>query len=166
MAGPRVSAGLASTACPATVKTAGRWSRRISSITAPPTTWRVTTNGASPPKDTTLAAIATPSRAATWASTSVPSGAAAGQHDDRAGGRAGGLDGGGVRGGGVRREGVAGGLVDVADAVGRQRRRPSTSPTATTSMAMPPPAARQGPRQRQGLAGDLGDSEPSASLST
>ena len=43
-------------------------------MTWPPTTWRVTTKGARPPKDTTLAAIATPSRVATWASTSVSCG--------------------------------------------------------------------------------------------
>ena len=70
--GPGVSAGVASTAWPATVKTAGRSSRTISSRAAPPTTWRVTLNGDSPLKDSTLAAIATPARAATWAITSVP----------------------------------------------------------------------------------------------
>ena len=56
-------AGLASTACPATLNTAGRSSSRISSSTAPPTTCRVTTNGL-PGSATTFAAIATPSRAA------------------------------------------------------------------------------------------------------
>ena len=54
---PLTSAGLASTAWPATVNTAGRWCEAISSIAAPPTTWRVTTNGASPENDSTLAAI-------------------------------------------------------------------------------------------------------------
>ncbi len=66
------SAGLASTAWPATVKTAGRWWRFISSIAAPPTTWRVTTNGARPENDSTLAAIDAPERAATWAISSLP----------------------------------------------------------------------------------------------
>src|SRR6478672_5033457 len=41
-------------------------------MAAPPTTCRVTTNGASPEKDSTLAANDAPERAATWAISSLP----------------------------------------------------------------------------------------------
>src|SRR4029079_7545043 len=73
-AGPGWSAAVASTACPATVNTAGRDDSCISSSAAPPTTCRVTTNGDSPSKDSTFAAIATSARAATCAITSPPRG--------------------------------------------------------------------------------------------
>ena len=53
-----MDAGCGSTAWPATVNTAGRPASSISSRAAPPTTWRVTTKGARPPNDSTLAAIA------------------------------------------------------------------------------------------------------------
>ena len=65
-------AGVASSAWPAMVKTAGRWLSTISSRAAPPATWRVTTKGARPEKEMTLAAIATPARAPTWAISSMP----------------------------------------------------------------------------------------------
>ena len=54
------------------MKTAGRWWRFISSIAAPPTTWRVTTNGESPENDSTFAAMDAPERAATCAISSLP----------------------------------------------------------------------------------------------
>ena len=69
---PGSAAGSGSTAWPATVKTAGRCESRISSRAAPPTTCLVTTNGESPSKATTLAAMATPMRVATRAITSMP----------------------------------------------------------------------------------------------
>ena len=54
------------------MNTAGRWESFISSRAAPPTTCLVTTNGESPLKETTLAAMATSTRVATRAITSLP----------------------------------------------------------------------------------------------
>ena len=142
----------------------------ISSIAAPPTTCRVTTNGARPENDSTLAAIDDPGPGGDVGHQLVAAVGAGGHHHHRAGGLPDGQDRRGPAGPGVRRDALAADAVHGAHAVRRQlaaqpRSVPGTSPTTTASTGTPLPAAERS-RANVTASSETSIAAPSRSVST